>query len=45
MLTEVALLLVQLSAAELPAAMLLGCALNVSAGFCAELVTLTTALD
>jgi len=45
MLTEVALLLVQLRAAELPAAMLLGCALKVSAGFCAELVTLTTALD
>ena len=45
MLTEVALLVVQFSVAEMPATMLLGCALNATVGFCSEVTTLTTVED
>jgi hypothetical protein len=45
MLTEVALVVVQLKTADEPGAMLLGCALRVTVGFGPEVVTLTTAED
>jgi len=45
MLTEVALVVVQLSADDAPATILLGCALNVIVGFAVDVVTLTTVED
>jgi hypothetical protein len=45
MLTEVALLAVQLRAVDAPGAMVLGCALNATVGFGPEVVTLTTVED
>jgi hypothetical protein len=45
MLTEVALLVVQLRTADVPAAMLLGCAVNAIVGFSPGVTTLTTVED
>ena len=45
MLTEVALRVVQLRTADVPAAMLLGCALNTIVGFWPGVTTLTTVED
>jgi hypothetical protein len=45
MLTEVALVVVQLKTAEAPGAMLLGCAPKETVGFGPEVVTLTTVED
>jgi hypothetical protein len=45
MLTEMALLVVQFSVADVPTSMLLGCALNATVGFCSGVTTLTTVED
>jgi hypothetical protein len=45
MLTDVALLVLQFSIADVPATTLLGCALNATVGFCSEVTTLTTVED
>jgi hypothetical protein len=45
MFTAVALVVVQLRTAVAPLTMLLGCALNVTAGFSPEVITLTSAED
>jgi hypothetical protein len=45
MLTDVALLVLQFSIADVPATTLLGCALNATVGFCSGVTTLTTVED